>query len=341
MSPTSKIISRKLKKLLKTFLGGISTKHRQKIQSAIDGGGRLEPMFFRPEAYIPDHVWDSQNPGERYASVGDLCAHIGDQLPIYLVKQIARDVLRGLANMHQTRGKAHGDLSQDCILISPKDMKMLISQFYYPDVQSQHSMLHSSEISHTELHPIHLNVDTEVVSTAISFSPSSSEPLVFRVCYPEIDRPRHDLFCDSFGMRSPEALLGAPQDTSADMWTLGCILYELIAGESLFDPFFQTVELGLTPEESHLIQIIEVCGQFPKDVAKSGKNGCKWFYDDGSLRLETTYYPVTLKNILSSRIEQSEVEHTADLLNSMLKLRPLERVQAADLLNHPWFHDLY
>lgn len=99
-------------------------------------------------------------------------------------------------------------------------------------------------------------------------------------------------------MRPPEALLDAPQSISADIWTLGCVVgfcilkrcihvndvpqfYELITGESLFDPVFQTVELGLTPEESHLIQIIELLGQFPRDTVKAGKNGRKWFQEDG------------------------------------------------------------
>ncbi|KAJ3893856.1 kinase-like domain-containing protein [Lentinula edodes] len=321
-TPTSKTISRRLKKILKAFAWRVTTKRCRRIQSACSSSNsRTEPMSPRPEVYIPGHVWDSQNPSERYASVGDLCAHIGDQLPIHLVKWIARDVLRGLANLHESRGKAHGDLSQDCILISPQDMKMLISQFYYADAQSQHTMPQSSEMSHTETHPILFNMDTVVVPAAPN-------------------RPRHNPFCDSFGMRPPEALLDAPQGISADIWTLACVLYELIAGESLIDPFFQTIELGLTPEESHLIQIIEICGEFPRDVAKSGTNGCKWFHDDGTIRLETTYYPVTLKDILHSRIEPSEITHTADLLRSMLRLRPQERAKAVDLLNHPWFHDV-
>ena len=59
------------------------------------------------EVYLPGHLWDALNPTERFASVADLCAHIGDQLPIQVVKLIARDVLRGLDDFHNTRGIAH------------------------------------------------------------------------------------------------------------------------------------------------------------------------------------------------------------------------------------------
>ena len=59
------------------------------------------------EVYLPGHLWDALNPTERFASVADLCAHIGDQLPIQVVKLIARDVLRGLDEFHNTRGIAY------------------------------------------------------------------------------------------------------------------------------------------------------------------------------------------------------------------------------------------
>ena len=59
------------------------------------------------EVYLPGHLWDALNPTERFASVADLCAHIGDQLPIQVVKLIARDALRGLEDFHGTRGIAH------------------------------------------------------------------------------------------------------------------------------------------------------------------------------------------------------------------------------------------
>jgi hypothetical protein len=69
-----------------------------------------EPLVYQAEEYLPGHIWDALDPGERYASVGDLCAHVGDQLPVQVVKLIARDLLRGLENLHETRGIAHSGL---------------------------------------------------------------------------------------------------------------------------------------------------------------------------------------------------------------------------------------
>jgi serine/threonine-protein kinase SRPK3 len=36
--------------------------------------------------------------------------------------------------------------------------------------------------------------------------------------------------------RSPEVILGAKYDTSTDIWSLGCIVFELLTGDFLFDP---------------------------------------------------------------------------------------------------------
>jgi len=36
--------------------------------------------------------------------------------------------------------------------------------------------------------------------------------------------------------RSPEVILGGEYDESADIWSLGCMIFELITGDYLFDP---------------------------------------------------------------------------------------------------------
>ena len=102
--------------------------------------------------------------------------------------------------------------------------------------------------------------------------------------------------------------MGAPFDTSADLWSLGCIvrfifayliiyfdynnyldiqLYELLSGERLFDPFFQTEELGLSIEESHLIQIIEIFGEFPRQLLAAGEYSSRWFAESGTFIPQT------------------------------------------------------
>lgn len=142
---------------------------------------------------------------------------------------------------------------------------------------------------------------------------------------------RNDPFTETYALRSPEAILEAQSGPSADLWSLGCLVrslialncvsnrkilllfardaalspsrikvYELLTGETLFDPFFQTVELGLTPEESHLIQMIEIMGAFPKDLLDRGTRSRKWFNEEGSSFVDLTISSPDEFNIRSS-----------------------------------------
>ncbi|KAJ7571936.1 kinase-like domain-containing protein [Mycena floridula] len=275
----------------------------------------------RYEEYVSGPAWDALDPQERFGSVGDVCAHLAEQLPLQLVKLIARDVLRELDLLHDA-GLVHGNITRTTILLSPTDMKELIS-LYLDEEMSQ-----SAEQSFRDRF---FDLDT--------FWRSSNSVRVFRLGRRSSKRDilRHDPFTEIYAVRPPEAILDAPCDTSADLWTLGCVLYELLTGESLFDPFFQTVELGLAPEESHIIQIIEMLGDFPVELIASGKNSRRWFAQDGTLRLDTTYYPVTLEKMLKMHIDHLEVAETADFLGKLLCLLPRERGSARELSNHPWF----
>lgn len=63
-------------------------------------------------------------------------------------------------------------------------------------------------------------------------------------------------------------------------------VFELLTGDALFDRAFQTVELGITPEESHLIQMIEIFGKISPDIIRAGKFSDQWFTKDGEFYIE-------------------------------------------------------
>ena len=57
------------------------------------------------------------------------------------------------------------------------------------------------------------------------------------------------------------------------------------------------------------------------------------------MRLNTTYYPISLRSVLERHIEKSDVVGTADFLNTLLKLQPDNRARPRDIIDHQWFSE--
>ena len=127
--------------------------------------------------------------------------------------------------------------------------------------------------------------------------------------------------------RSPEVLIGAKYNATADLWSLACMLFELATGEFLFEPRRGS---NYGKNDDHIAQMMELLGRMPKEMALQGVRSKRFFKKTGCLRKITglNYWP--LKKVLSEKYKFNDKEAVAfnDFLLPMLRLDPNKRASA-------------
>ncbi|THW14473.1 serine/threonine protein kinase, CMGC family [Aureobasidium pullulans] len=133
--------------------------------------------------------------------------------------------------------------------------------------------------------------------------------------------------------RSPEVILGAKWGASTDVWSMACMVFELITGDYLFDPQSGT-KYG--KDDDHIAQVIELLGTFPKSLCVSGKWSQEIFNRKGELRnihrLRHWALPDVLREKYHFSVEESK--RIAEFLLPMLELQPADRANAGGMAGH-------
>jgi serine/threonine-protein kinase SRPK3 len=135
--------------------------------------------------------------------------------------------------------------------------------------------------------------------------------------------------------RSPEVLIGAGYNTSADIWSLACMVFELVTGDYLFDP---KPSDEYPRDEDHLALIIELLGDVPEELIEKGTKSKTYFTRKGQLRHIKQLRYWGLADVLHQkyRVEKQVADELAEFLMPMLTINPEDRANAKDLLKHKW-----
>ena len=137
-------------------------------------------------------------------------------------------------------------------------------------------------------------------------------------------------YIQSRNYRSPEVVLGCPFDYQIDIWSLGCVVFELVTGDLLFKP---SSELELL----HQIQFLR--GEIPSCLLQTSSKYPQFFTSNTLIPLLPNPCSSCSCSALNSPFQALPNDPLLlDFLQSCLTIDPKSRITANQALSHPWIH---
>lgn len=252
--------------------------------------------------------------------------------PYPLVKIIAKQILLGLAFIHEKCKMVHTDLKPENVLFLPckdeMDRLTILAQKAAKTFESGEA--EGSTISKERAEEIG---EIYTPKSESAFASGRVKIVDFGNACLEEHPFTDDVQTRQY--RSPEVIVNMGYERKADIWSLACILFELLTGEFLFDPkqgkrFFR--------DEDHLAQMISLLGGLPSKMILKGKNSKKLFGNlmTGELRTLVPMEDWRLEPYFTKRgMSADDAKEFESFLLPMLRYEPEKRVSARAALEHP------
>jgi cell division cycle 2-like protein len=183
-------------------------------------------------------------------------------------------------------------------------------------------VLHSNWIIHRDLKTSNLlyNRQGKVKVADFGLARTYGSPLL---AIPTVDYEENKMtpIVVTLWYRAPELVLGQEEYTTAiDMWSIGCIMAELLLNQPLFQG---------NGEIDQLYQIFQLLGT---------PNENTWYGFSSLPNLRLISFPDQPYNHLRSKFPMIS-DNGLDLLNNLFIYDPLKRINAKDALDHVWFRE--
>jgi len=267
-----------------------------------------------------------------------------------MIKETTISVLLGLAEL-DALNVIHTDLKPENILSSAPDLKVvqMIQAFYARNKGSispdEQRAFEAGDPSHIVcIADFGLSALLEPINTYNDAARAVGQKKEFRVSKSGLVSNVNGTLIQTREYRAPEILFGTDFCPRTDVWSLGCIVYELITGDFLMDPKRKTrVEREMDVE--HLAMMMQIIGPVPSRItslvraSNPPKYLSRYFNEQGQFVYTEKYRQYPRRSLaleLEVFLEPAEAERAAQFIMSCFTYDPLERCHAVDLLKHSW-----
>ncbi|KAM7426472.1 Dual specificity protein kinase clk2 [Porites harrisoni] len=202
--------------------------------------------------------------------------------------------------------------------------------------------LHDMKLSHTDLKPenmLFVNSDCNVTYNSRLKRDErivkSSDMRLIDFGSATFDHEHHSTVVSTRHYRAPEVVLELGWSQPCDMWSIGCIMFELYTGFTLF----QTHE-----NREHLAMMERILGPLPSHMIKKSRK-TKYFYK-GKLDWDERssagrYVRENCKALRKYKRGDGEThELFFNLIEHLLDYEPEKRLTAKEAMSHPFFYGM-
>ncbi|KAJ3114216.1 hypothetical protein HK098_007415 [Nowakowskiella sp. JEL0407] len=256
--------------------------------------------------------------------------------PVSVAKEIARQVLLGLSYVHECR-IVHCDVQPGNFLFAHPNLAMLACEDFSNEPRVE--VLRTDNKPLEDGDPKYLAISQYVLIPDDYFSKS------FVIKVSDFGGARRFLDCGEIPvtptrLRAPELVLNLSWDNKIDIWSMGCVIFELVTRYSLINIF----SMRMTQEEiddEQLQQLVEVIGSMPIELQSEWSRAHHYYDKNGKQLSKSRYIEMPLLQYLE-RVKPEdltkEVQETfGELLLSMLQYRAEDRKSANELLENVLF----
>uniref|UniRef100_A0A8R1XTS8 Protein kinase domain-containing protein n=2 Tax=Onchocerca TaxID=6281 RepID=A0A8R1XTS8_ONCVO len=201
--------------------------------------------------------------------------------------------------------------------------------------------MHDNRLTHTDLKPeniLFLNSSYRIVEDGKKKRPlriiDDARVRLIDLGSATFDHEHHSTIVSTRHYRAPEVILELGWSQPCDVWSIGCILFELYLGITLF----QTHD-----NREHLAMMERILGTLPYRMCRKSKT--KYFYHgrlDWNEKTQAGQYVRDNCKPLSRYMKSNDPEDVElfDIISEMLTYEPSQRITLGSALDHRYFKRL-
>jgi len=193
--------------------------------------------------------------------------------------------------------------------------------------------MHDMKLTHTDLKPENMLFKYKLLPSIEPNDGQEADISLIDFGSATFEHEHHSGTVSTRHYRAPEVILEHQWSHACDLWSIGCIMFELLTGVTMFQTHSNF---------EHLCMMQHILGPIPKCLLEGSKK-LKYFNDSSLVNLdwssgEGQYIISNCKPLRYYQREYStELQQIFNLMEGLLQYDPKERLTCSQALRHPFF----